>query len=645
MAVISLVIVFGVLLVLGIWKKITRKSQIPAGLKKLPGPKGYPIIGSVPDVPDELGWIKFSDWGKEFGPIYQCNLAGTNHVWISSDQIAKDLLSKKGAIYSDRPHIPALIEDNRSSGQYLPLMSKNEHWTRQRKFANTIMRESEKNNFHHYPEIESIRLCAELMQDPSQYNHAHESFISRVTCRLAWGHSEASDELKERARELLIGVSPTGSIINKLPFLMSLPDWLSPAKAWERKRSRTERRFFEIMQGQVRSDMLRAHQSPLPSPHKSSWMSLFLGSKDHFSFGHDLEGAYAVGMHGIAGALTIAAVMQGFCLAMCYHPEYLGMLQEELDRVCGERMPTNADKPGLPLLRAVIKETIRWRPPVPTGIPHFLTQDDEYNGYHIPKGSVIHPLEWAISRDPEIYPDPEAFNPLRWIDPSYPTFKGPLTHYPSIINMSQFGYGRRTCQGMTVTEADLIAGIGSIAWLFDISKQTPGEKRHERARSIMMNLKATISNEELVTGMSEHSNDDDDNNDDDDDDDDMDDDDDDVDDDDVDGGKSGGYDGLKIGAFPAPTAAERIEEFEEMRRRESEGSKKVDKQDPTLRFSKLLIAKPTPFRFHMSVRSEKRAQLVQELFAEKVAEGEFPGARTYWGEKSGQPAEFGWVAT
>jgi len=222
------------------------------------------------------------------------------------------------------------------------------------------MRTSEKADFHNYPELESIRMCAELIKEPSQYNHVLESFIARVTSRLAWGHSEASDELKQRARELLIGVSPTGSILNKLPFLMSLPDWLSPAKAWERKRARTERRFFEIMQGQVRSDLAT-------TPDKPSWMKLFLESKDHFNFAHGLEGAYAVGMHGIAGALTIAAPMQAFCLAMCHYPQYLEMLQEELDRVCGDRMPTNADKPQLPFLRAIIKECIRWRPPVPTG--------------------------------------------------------------------------------------------------------------------------------------------------------------------------------------------------------------------------------------------------------------------------------------
>lgn len=86
---------------------------------------GYPIIGSVPDVPEKNGFIKFADWGKEYGPIYQVNLAGHNHVWISSDQIAKDLLSKKAAIYSDRPHIPALLDDNRTSAQYLPLLSRN----------------------------------------------------------------------------------------------------------------------------------------------------------------------------------------------------------------------------------------------------------------------------------------------------------------------------------------------------------------------------------------------------------------------------------------------------------------------------------------------------------------------------------------
>jgi cytochrome P450 len=249
------------------------------------------------------------------------------------------------------------------------------------------MRESEKALFHRYPELEAKRMLVELLDEPDRYNHALESFISRVTCRLAWGRSEASDELKQRARELLIGVSPTGALGNKLPFLMALPDWLVPAKAWERRRAATERTFFQVMQGEVETD-IREKKAP------SSWMKTFLENRGKWGFKYELEGAYAVGMHGIAGALTIAAPMQTFCLAMCYYPQFLPILQEELDRVCGDRLPVAEDRPNLPFLRAVIRECLRWRPPVPTGIPHYLTEDDEYNGYHIPKGSVMHPLEW-----------------------------------------------------------------------------------------------------------------------------------------------------------------------------------------------------------------------------------------------------------
>ncbi|KAA8615000.1 cytochrome p450 [Pyrenophora tritici-repentis] len=585
----------------------SRRHRIPTGLKPLPGPKGYPIIGSVPEVPEKNGFIKFADWGKQYGPIYQCNLAGDNHVWISTDAIARDLLSKKAAIYSDRPHIPSLIDDNRTSAQYLPLLSRNEGHTRQRKFANIIMRESEKATFYRYPEIESKRMLTELLEEPDQYNHILESFISRVTCRLAWGHSEGSDELKQRARELLIGVSPTGSLSNKLPFLMTLPDWLSPPKAWERRRATTERTWFQTMQEQVMSDIQSGQAAP-------SWMKTFLEGRSKWGFKSDTEGAYAVGMHGIAGALTIAAPMQTFCLAMTHYPQFLPLLHEELDRVCGGRLPRSEDRPNLPFLRAIIRECIRWRPPVPTGIPHYLIQDDEYNGYHIPKGSTIHPLEWAISRDPELYPDPEAFNPLRWVKPEYPTYQEPLTQYPTIVNSTQFGYGRRTCTGQNVTDEDLLIGIGSIAWLFDIKKRpedailavTESVKGHPYG----LNRKATISHEELNAGITndEHTLEE----------------------------KiltKYTYPGSEAASSKSAAPAYKPLEWGDITKKP---------EDPTLDYSILLIAKPIPFKFDLKPRDTVRASRVQDLFREGVANGDYPESREYWGANQGRDKTVGW---
>lgn len=315
----------------------------------------------MPDVPEKNSFLKFHEWGVKYGPIYQVNLAGNNHVWITRDKVAQDILGKRAMNYSERPNIPSLTHDNRDSGHYLPLMNRNEHWTRQRKFAKLIMDKSAKASYYNLPETESVRLLFELMTDPSRYNHALESFIARVTSRLAWGTSEPADELKQRARELLIGVSPNGALTNKLSFLKALPASLVPAKAWEFRRFRTESRFFAMLQDEVKKRM----KSPGGAP--ESWMKQFLECKDSLGFPSDAEGAHAVGMHGIAGALTIAAPMQSFCLAMCHYPQFQPMLHAEIDRVLGDRMPKFSDMPDMPVLRAFIRETLRWRPPVPTG--------------------------------------------------------------------------------------------------------------------------------------------------------------------------------------------------------------------------------------------------------------------------------------
>ncbi|KAK4951307.1 hypothetical protein LTR10_010280 [Elasticomyces elasticus] len=473
MAYITLIAVILAAAAILIAERIHARRRLPGYVKKLPGPIGLPVIGSVHELPEKNSWLKFHEWSLKYGPIYQCNLAGTNHVWITRDHIARDLLTKRSAIYSDRPFIPALEQDNRTSGQYLPLMSRNEKHTRQRKFAKQIMDTSEKASFYGYPELEAVRLLFELMNEPAKYNVAMESFIARVTSRLAWGTSTSSDELKQRARELLIGVSPGGALGNKLPFLMSLPERLAAPKAWEARRSRTEKKFFETMQAEVQQE-INSKRNAAPSTASASrpqqsWMSMFLEKKKSWGFGSDLEGAFAVGMHGIAGALTIAAPMQSFCLALCHYPQYQSILHEEIDRVLGDRMPRFEDMEAMPVLRAFIRETLRWRPPVPTGIPHEVIQDDMYNGFHIPAGSVIHPLEWSISRDPAVFIQPEEWNPLRWLEAKYPTYQEPLSHYPTITQYSQFGYGRRMCQGMGVTEADLFVGLGSVAWLFSMA--------------------------------------------------------------------------------------------------------------------------------------------------------------------------------
>lgn len=63
--------------------------------------------------------------------------------------------------------------------------------------------------------------------------------------------------------------------------------------------------------------------------------------------------------------------MAFFVLAMLAYPETQARAYAELDAVVGRtRLPTFADYPHLPYIRAMVKEILRWRPVVPLATPH-----------------------------------------------------------------------------------------------------------------------------------------------------------------------------------------------------------------------------------------------------------------------------------
>jgi hypothetical protein len=215
-----------------------------------------------------------------------------------------------------------------------------------------------------------------------------------------------------------------------------------------------------------------------------------------------------------------------------------------------------------------------------------------------------------------MYPDPEAFNPLRWIEPKYPTYQEPLTQYPTIINSSQFGYGRRVCQGQTVADEDMLIGIGSIAWLFNIERTSesssipPTTKLAKSDSGIGMNEKASISNEELNTGIDQEPT--------------MEE---------------------KIFAkftYPGCESAKKEKPAEPTYKPLEWGDVTQKPEDPTLDYSILLIAKPIPFKFELKPRDMARADRVRGLFREGVESGDFPGSREYWGPNQGRDKPVGW---
>jgi hypothetical protein len=249
----------------------------------------------------------------------------------------------------------------------------------------------------------------------------------------------------------------------------------------------------------------------------------------------------------------------------------------------------------------------------------------------------------AIARDPELFPEPEEFNPLRWTDPKYPTYKEPLTQYPTIINSTQFGYGRRLCQGQGVADEDMLIGIGSIAWLFNISKKSPEESEDEEQEADDSGYEsigeATVTSTvvesekkvDITVNVAQVR--------------------------DSTPSTEGGalLDPAEVerpttpGEWPRLSKEDLASEASEKRKSERQRkqalkkkAKAAPKVHPTLDFSTLLIAKPLPFSFNLTVRDEKRAEMITKKYAELEAAGEFRPSDEYWGPNQGRDKPIGW---
>ena len=77
---------------------------------------------------------------------------------------------------------------------------------------------------------------------------------------------------------------------------------------------------------------------------------------------------------------------------MAMYPDVQRKAQQELDHVVGsDRLPDFEDHNSLPYVSALLREVLRWHIVLQIAVPHRALSDDEYNGYHIPAGTIVIP--------------------------------------------------------------------------------------------------------------------------------------------------------------------------------------------------------------------------------------------------------------
>lgn len=153
----------------------------------------------------------------------------------------------------------------------------------------------------------------------------------------------------------------------------------------------------------------------------------------------------------LAGSETTGLSLAWAIYELTRAPSVRRQVEEEVDRVLQGRIPTYEDLDKLVITKSVVDETLRLYPSV-WQFPRDPVTDDELAGHHVPAGATVMISAFGTHRNPEVWENPNAFDPTRFHDPEEQRRRPKFAYLP-------FGGGRRQCIGKPLALAILVASV------------------------------------------------------------------------------------------------------------------------------------------------------------------------------------------
>jgi cytochrome P450 len=376
------------------------------------------------------------------------------------------ILEKRSAIYSNRREFP--INDLLGIAFTTPLLGYGERWrTHRRIFHDNFKKEK----MLHYQGVVSEKvhlLLGEFLHDPAGVENHCKWIAGSVILAVSFGYNirptERNNHLVEAAEfidQLFLQLAVPGrTLIDVLPFLKYIPPWV-PGAYTQRECAKSRRLVAEY-----KAELFAHTENNMASGKvEECILADLLQSRTEQDVGYDKDTLKDVmGTMYLAGVETVSSSAVTLVFSLVVHTEAQKKAQAEIDRVVGTgRLPTFDDRDSLPYVDALLREILRWRPIMPLALPHTSIEDDVYKGFFIPKGTMVMPNFWAITRDESIYHEPERFNPERFFDADGSLNGDTVVEYA-------FGFGRRACPGKHMADSILWLTLACLLSVFNLSK-------------------------------------------------------------------------------------------------------------------------------------------------------------------------------
>ncbi|CAI9281955.1 unnamed protein product [Lactuca saligna] len=437
-------------------RKISNLSLPPTVFPTLP------VIGHLHLLKKPL-YRTLTTISAKHGQILLIRFGSRRVLLVSSPTAAEECFTKNDVIFANRPRFLAgkILGDNYTSIGWAPY---GDHWRNLRRISSIeIFSPHRLNEFHDIRADEGRLLIRKLISEcssPVNFKSVLQEMTLNVLMRMISGKRYFGGDMKEEGKQFqeiikeAVLLSDTSNLGDHMPLMR----WFG-MKELERKMIILQKKRDAFLQGLI--EQHRTVDGIEPKNKKKNTMIevlLQLQKTDPDYYTDEVIRSFVLNLLS-AGTDTSGTTMEWALSLLLNHPHVIKKAQKEIDSHLGKsRLVDESDMSSLPYIRCIVNETLRMYPPLPLLVPHESSDDCVVGGYHIPRGTMLLVNQWGMHHDPDLWNDPERFQPERF--ESLESTKDGFRFMP-------FGSGRRSCPGEGLALRMVGLTLGLLIQCFD----------------------------------------------------------------------------------------------------------------------------------------------------------------------------------
>lgn len=414
-------------------------------LKRPSGPPPKFLIGNMP-LADADPLATFSKWSNEFGDIFYYRAAWLHVYFLNHPDLIEEVLVRNP---------PNFLKDRvvRRSRWFFGdglLTNEGDSWLRQRKLSAPAFHRERISSYARIMTYYAEQMLATWRSGEALDVHQEMMELTlRIVVRALFNLESDRTHQIRTAMNLMMG-NATGirMLLPPITRYLPIPQMIRVRRA---VKDLDETVYSIIAQHRSAQHASGRHES-------GDLLSMLMNARDEDgSRMSDKQLHDEVLTFLLAGHETTALALTWTWYLLSEHAEVEQKLHQELEYVLGGRVPEFPDLARLPYTERVIKESMRLYPPA-WSLARTVISGFELRGYTIPAGANVVMSQWIMHRQARYFPDPEKFDPDRWLTES--AHKLPrFAYFP-------FGGGPRQCIGASFVTMEATLLLVTIAQHF-----------------------------------------------------------------------------------------------------------------------------------------------------------------------------------